>query len=46
MRGLVTRSKGTAMPTQHISTTHAMRRCFVPIVLVVYEIGSFLEQVQ
>ena len=45
-RGDVIRSKGTAIPMQHINTTHAMRRRYVSIVLVAFEIGSFLKQVQ
>ena len=45
-RGYVIRSKGTAIPMQHINTTHAIRRRYVSIVLVAFEIGSFLEQAQ
>lgn len=39
-------SKGTAIPTQHISTAHAKRERQVPIDLLRSEIGNFLEQVQ
>ena len=42
-RRQVIRFKGTAIPTQHINTTHAIAQAFVSIV---FEIGSFLKQVQ